>query len=73
MANPAQHIYAIQTLALLVQVALAQLVQAVTELTFVIAHRLNIGLAQRALQRALGEEVALLEEIANAFKVFFSS
>jgi hypothetical protein len=71
MANPAQPTYATLTLASLVQVALAQLVQTVTVLMFVIARRLNTGLAQHALRRALGEEAVRLEATVNACKVFF--
>ena len=69
MANPAQPTYAIQTLASLVQVALVQPVQTLMVLTFVIAHRLNIGLVQHVLQRALGVGVALLEATVSACKV----
>ena len=69
MANHAQRTYAILTLALLVPVAMAQLVQTLTALTFVIAHRLNIGLVQHALRRALGVELAVLEATVNAYKV----
>lgn len=69
MANHAQPTYAILTLALLVPVALAQLVQIVTEQVFVIAPRLNIGLVQHALLGALGEVAVLLEETVNASKV----
>ena len=69
MANPAQPTYVIQTLVLLVLVALAQLVLTLMVLTFVIVRHPNTGLVQHALQRTLGEEVARLEAIVNAFKV----
>ena len=71
MANPAQHIYAILTLASLVQVALALPVHSLTALMFVIVHRLNTGPVLHALRRALGEEAVQLEATVNVCKVFF--